>query len=46
MDFKKLVSSVRFADFFFTDALGGIHMMEESVDNVPGHLKTGIILNL
>lgn len=33
---------VRFADFFFTDALGGIHMMEESIDNVPGHLKSGI----
>jgi glutamine synthetase len=33
---------VRFADFFFSDFKGGMHVMEESADNVAGILAGGV----
>lgn len=33
---------IRFADFFFSDANGVPHVMEESIDNVPEHLDGGL----
>ncbi|KAJ5074736.1 glutamine synthetase [Anaeramoeba ignava] len=40
--FEENLDGLRFVQFHFSDPTGGLHYMEESIDNVPGILKSGV----